>query len=74
MEHPFIIIDGNSLMYRAFFALQTPMSSRDGTPTGALHGRWLSTYTGLRSVTSNTTNIRRAVGRRRMSSGPRCLF
>ena len=38
MEHPFIIIDGNSLMYRAFFALQTPMSSRDGTPTGALHG------------------------------------
>ena len=38
MDHPFIIIDGNSLMYRAFFALQTPMSSRDGTPTGALHG------------------------------------
>ncbi|MBQ6891884.1 MAG: DNA polymerase I, partial [Clostridia bacterium] len=38
MEHPFIVIDGNSLMYRAFFALQTPMSSRDGTPTGALHG------------------------------------
>ncbi len=38
MDHPFIIIDGNSLMYRAFFALQTPMNSRDGTPTGALHG------------------------------------
>ena len=38
MEHPFIVIDGNSLMYRAFFALQTPMTSRDGTPTGALHG------------------------------------
>ena len=38
MDHPFIIIDGNSLMYRAFFALQTPMSSREGTPTGALHG------------------------------------
>ena len=38
MDHPFIVIDGNSLMYRAFFALQTPMSSRDGTPTGALHG------------------------------------
>ena len=38
MEHPCIIIDGNSLMYRAFFALQTPMTSRDGTPTGALHG------------------------------------
>ena len=38
MDHPFIIIDGNSLMYRAFFALQSPMNSRDGTPTGALHG------------------------------------
>ena len=38
MDHPFIVIDGNSLMYRAFFALQTPMNSRDGTPTGALHG------------------------------------
>ncbi len=38
MDHPFIVIDGNSLMYRAFFALQTPMTSRDGTPTGALHG------------------------------------
>ncbi len=38
MDHPFIVIDGNSLMYRAFYALQTPMSSRDGTPTGALHG------------------------------------
>ena len=38
MEHPFIIIDGNSLMYRAFFALQTPMNAKDGTPTGALHG------------------------------------
>ena len=38
MDHPFIVIDGNSLMYRAFFALQSPMNSRDGTPTGALHG------------------------------------
>lgn len=38
MDHPFIVIDGNSLMYRAFFALQAPMNSRDGTPTGALHG------------------------------------
>ena len=38
MDHPFIVIDGNSLMYRAFFALQTPMTSRDGIPTGALHG------------------------------------
>ena len=38
MDHPFIVIDGNSLMYRAFFALQTPMTSREGIPTGALHG------------------------------------
>lgn len=35
-----IAIDGNSLMYRAFFALtaNAAMTSKDGTPTGALHG------------------------------------
>ncbi len=32
-----IAIDGNSLMFRAFYALPG-MTSRDGTPTGALHG------------------------------------
>lgn len=32
-----IAIDGNSLMFRAFYALPN-MTSRDGTPTGALHG------------------------------------
>lgn len=38
MDNPFIVIDGNSLMYRAFYAMTTPMTSRDGVPTGALHG------------------------------------
>ena len=33
----FILIDGNSLLFRAFFALP-PMTSRDGIPTGAVHG------------------------------------
>ena len=33
----FIIIDGNSLMYRAFYALNN-MTSADGTPTNAIHG------------------------------------
>ncbi|MBR4435010.1 MAG: DNA polymerase I [Clostridia bacterium] len=32
-----IAIDGNSLMHRAFYALPN-MTSRNGTPTGALHG------------------------------------
>ena len=34
----FIIIDGNSLMFRAYYALNTPMSNREGVPTGAIHG------------------------------------
>lgn len=32
-----VIIDGYSLIYRAFFAMR-PMSTTDGRPTGALHG------------------------------------
>ena len=32
-----IAIDGNSLLYRAYFALPE-MTAKDGTPTGALHG------------------------------------
>lgn len=33
-----IAIDGNSLMYRAFYALPTTMTNREGTPTGAIYG------------------------------------
>ncbi len=33
-----IAIDGNSLMFRAYYAIQTAMTGRDGTPTNALHG------------------------------------
>ena len=32
-----IAIDGNSLLYRAYYALPD-MATRDGVPTGALHG------------------------------------
>jgi DNA polymerase-1 len=32
-----IAIDGNSLLHRAYHALP-PMTTRDGVPTGALHG------------------------------------
>ena len=32
-----IAIDGNSLMYRAFYAIKE-MSTRDGKATNALHG------------------------------------
>lgn len=31
-------IDGNSLMHRAYHAIQTPMSAPDGTPTNAVFG------------------------------------
>ena len=33
-----IAIDGNSLLFRAYYAIQTAMTSRDGTPTNAIHG------------------------------------
>lgn len=32
------VIDGNSLMHRAYHAIQTPMQSLDGTPTNAVFG------------------------------------
>ena len=38
MSRKIVILDGYSLMYRAFHALQTPMSAPDGTPTNAVHG------------------------------------
>ena len=33
-----VLVDGYSLLYRAYHALQTPMSAPDGTPTNAVHG------------------------------------
>ena len=33
-----VLLDGYSLMYRAYHALRTPMSAPDGTPTNAVHG------------------------------------
>ena len=33
-----VLVDGYSLMYRAYHALQTPMTAPDGTPTNAVHG------------------------------------
>ena len=38
MSEKIVILDGYSLMYRAFHALQTPMTAPDGTPTNAVHG------------------------------------
>ncbi|MBR6219070.1 MAG: DNA polymerase I [Clostridia bacterium] len=38
MANKVVILDGYSLMYRAFHALQTPMNAPDGTPTNAVHG------------------------------------
>ena len=33
-----VIIDGNSLLYRAFFALPASMKKNDSTPTNAVYG------------------------------------
>lgn len=38
MENRIIIIDGNSLMNRAFYALKRPMITKEGIYTGALYG------------------------------------
>ena len=38
MAGKIVLLDGYSLMYRAFHALQTPMNAPDGTPTNAVHG------------------------------------
>lgn len=37
MDKLIIAIDGNSLCYRAYFAM-SQLTAKDGTPTGALHG------------------------------------
>lgn len=38
MTKTIAVIDGNSLMHRAYHAIQTPMESLDGTPTNAVFG------------------------------------
>ena len=38
MPKKIAVIDGNSLMHRAYHAIQTPMSAPDGTPTNAVFG------------------------------------
>ena len=38
MAQKIALLDGYSLMYRAYHALQTPMTAPDGTPTNAVHG------------------------------------
>ena len=38
MEKKLVIIDGSSLLYRAFYALPPTMTSPDGVPTNAVYG------------------------------------
>ena len=33
-----LLVDGHSNLYRAFYAIRTPLSAPDGTPTGAAYG------------------------------------
>ena len=38
MSKKIAVIDGNSLMHRAYHAIQTPMIAPDGSPTNAVFG------------------------------------
>ncbi|MGP1569333.1 MAG: DNA polymerase I [Eubacteriales bacterium] len=38
MENRIIVIDGNSLMNRAYFAIQTPMKTKEGITTHGIYG------------------------------------
>ena len=38
MTKTIAVIDGNSLMHRAFHAVESPMNTKDGTPTNAVFG------------------------------------
>ena len=38
MGKKYVLLDGYSLIYRAYHALQAPMTAPDGTPTNAAHG------------------------------------
>lgn len=38
MSKTIAVVDGNSLMHRAYHAIQTPMTALDGTPTNAVFG------------------------------------
>ena len=33
-----LLIDGHSQAYRAYFGMKTPLSTREGEPTGAVYG------------------------------------
>jgi len=38
MEHSLFIVDGSSYIFRAFFGVRAPLTSKDGTPTNAVYG------------------------------------
>ena len=38
MSQKIVLLDGYSLIYRAYHALSAPMNAPDGTPTNAIHG------------------------------------
>ena len=38
MKDLFVVIDGNSLINRAYYAIQRPMITKDGTYTQGIYG------------------------------------
>ena len=43
MKNVMVVIDGNSLLFRAFYAVPPTLKAPDGTPTNAVYG-FLNTY------------------------------
>jgi DNA polymerase-1 len=46
----FLLIDGHSQAYRAYFGMKTPLSTREGEPTGAVYGFTRKLLATLRDV------------------------
>ncbi len=58
-----LLVDGHSNLYRAFYAIRTPLTAPDGTPTGAAYGFLRMQHKLLRDLAP--THVGRGVRRRR---------
>ncbi len=64
MAEKLVLLDGYSLMYRAFHALTTPMTAPDGTPTNAVHGFLLMLFKVLQDEKPDAVAVAFDVGHR----------
>ncbi|NLF28474.1 MAG: DNA polymerase I, partial [Clostridiales bacterium] len=68
MAEKLVLLDGYSLMYRAFHALTTPMTAPDGTPTNAVHGFLLMLFRVLQDEKPDAVLVAFDVGHRTFRS------